>query len=636
MATRGGKFGMHHEERMNMLGYKGSELFQTPEELGRSFKEATIKSVDSYAAGVRKLYIDTHIKPMLETGNLNDNTKQCIQQMYDSAINKVENIMDKPDTYIREGVESMVRKMLDSKVAGLFGMEYKGKRAALDSSVGSSLELLYLWKIMSKGAFILSQPMSSVQAIRHMSYDGGYLKPYASYGKGLWNLVTGDKELKQAMYKSRNESNTFEPQFIDSLHLTEKSGPVITAIKDWVMLRKPAEVSDMLSRAFTYSAMFTHYRGQGYDFDTAVRLAERGTDSTMIVYGNRDSGAIWQHAGFTGTMMRPLQTFPTAALGNFIADARNISLKDYKSAAPMVNYVLTTIALSGVLGLQFMSEYEMIRKWMEDRNPGSGPPAMADIMLKDESFDDRVEVDPEAYQKALLLGIPAATTGVDLSSSLRSNETFATTLVGIATGQKAFLESLPLFGLGADIVSGTTTLAKAKLADKLGLEGHDLSVAAKAKAITSAAPAGAIGYGMKEYAGVNETKIFGENTGMKQGGKEGEATTERTTTDKVAGYLGTKSTEDRTNLLVNMRKQELDKRRTEQIKKNANLFIETGKDVFLSRLVDLNVSDKQLENTLGNTLYKKLVDQRIRYMANKQGKVNPDKAQRSLDYGVIS
>ena len=167
----------------------------------------------------------------------------------------------------------MVRKVLDSKVAGLFGVEYKGNKAALDTSVGGTLELLYLWKIMSKGAFILSQPMSSVQAIRHMSYDGGYLKPWINYGKGLWNLTTGNKELKQAMFKSRNESNTFEPQFIDSLHLTEESGPILTAMKDWIMLRKPAEIADTLSRAFTYSAMFTHYRSMGHNFDTAVRLA---------------------------------------------------------------------------------------------------------------------------------------------------------------------------------------------------------------------------------------------------------------------------------------------------------------------------------------------------------------------------
>lgn len=635
MSERGGKFGKHHEERTNMLGYKGSELFMTPEELGRSFKESIIKSVDSYAAGIRKLFIDTKLKPVLETGNLDPNTKQCIQQMYDTALNRVENVMDKPDSYLREGVEKMVRSVLDSKVAHMFGVEYKGNKAFLDTSVGSTLEMLYLWKIMAKGAFILSQPMSSVQAIRHMSYDGGYIQPYVSYGKGLWNLVTGNEELKRAMYQSRNQSNTFEPQFIDSLHLTEKSGPVITAIKDWVMLRKPAEVADTLSRAFTYSAMFTHYRKQGHDFDSAVKLAERGTDSTMVVYGNRDSGAIWQHAGFMGTMMRPLQTFPTAALGNFIADMRNMSTNDYKSFAPMLNYALTTIALSGVMGLQFMSEYEMIRKWMEDKDPGSGPPAVADIMLKDESFEDRVEVDPEAYQKALLLGIPAAVTGVDLASSLRSNETFATTLVGIATGQKAFLESLPLVGLGADIVGGATTLTKAKIREKLGMEGHDLSVADRARAINSLFPAGAISYAKKEYDGVNETKLFGENTGMKQGGKEGEATTERTTTDKVAGYLGTKSTEDRTNLLVNMRKQELDKRKNEQIKKNANLFIETGKDIFLQRLIDTGLSDAQLENRLGNTVYKKLVDQRLRYIANKQGNVNPDKTQRALSYGDI-
>lgn len=627
-AERGGKLGMHHEERANITGYKGSELYGSPEELGKSFKEAIIKSVDGYAGGVRKLYLQTKIRPMLADSRISEDSKVLVQQMYDSTLSRVPNTFEKFDSTIREFTEKV------SKVAhDVLGVEYKGKNAALDKLVNNSMELLYLYKIIAKGAFIIGQPLSSLQVLRQMSYQGGYLKPWYSYGKGLTKMIMGNKELNEAMLKSKNESNTFEPQFIDSLHLTEDTGPIVTAIKDWGMLRRPAEVADSMSRAISYAALFTHYRDLGYSFDRSVKLAEHGTDASMVVYGNRDSAPIFNHMGFTGTMIRPLQTYPTAALGNLVADVKNMSMRDYKSFAPFVNYTLSTIILSGVMGLQLITEYEMLRKMMEDKDPGSGPPAVIDIMKTDSEFQERVQADPEAWQMALILGVPSAVTGVDVASSLRANETLATTVAGVLGGQKAVTELLPLTALATDVGGGFATLAKDKWNRTVGNEGKDLSVMEKNKAIGAAGPSGAFSYGLKELAGVNESKILGESTGMKAAGKEGEASTERTTTDKVAGYLGTKSTEDRMNLMVNMRKQELDKRRTEHIKKNANLFAETGNPVYLERLQKLDVSDKQLENTISNSMYKKLVDQRIRYMANKQGKINEQKAMRAVEYG---
>lgn len=635
MSERGGKAGMHHEQRSNLEGYKGSELYLTPEQRGRSFKEAIISSVDSYSGTMRKMYLNTKLKPMLENSSLDATSKTVIQQMYDSTMNRVGNKMDVPDTYLREGIEKVVRSVKESKLAQMLGAEYSGKTAALDSMVGNTLEMLYLYKIMAKGAFILSQPLSSIQALRHMSYDGGLVRPWLSYGKGLAKLTFGDKELKEAMYKSRQTSNTFEPQFIDALHLTENSGPIMTFIKDWVMLRKPAEVADTMSRAISFASMFTHYRDLGHSFEKAVKLAEHGTDATMITYGNRDTAPMFQHAGFTGQMVRPLQTFPTAALGNFIADIKHINPKQLKTLAPIINYGLATVALSGVLGLQFVSEYEAIRKWMEDKNPGSGPPAIADIMMSDEDFDDRVIGDPDAWKQAALLGIPSTVSGVDLTSSLRANETFATTLIGMLTGQKSVLDALPLTSLVGDISSGIYTVAKSDIGKRLGKQDADLSVHDTAEAINKAAPAGAIGYGIKEFAGVNETHVFGKETGMKTGGKEAEATSKRTTTDKIAGYLGTKSTEDRTNLLVNMRKQELVKRRNEQIKQNVNLLAETGKFVYLKKLTDMQVTDDQIQNAVGTAAYKKFVDQRIRFYANKDGNVNEQRAITALKYGDL-
>lgn len=53
--------------------------------------------------------------------------------------------------------------------------------------------------------------------------------------------------------------------------------------------------------------------------------------------------------------------------------------------------------------------------------------------------------------------------------------------------------------------------------------GDNAKAAEVKKAFETVAPSGPLGYGIKEVSGLNETTVFGENTGKKIIGKSGEA-----------------------------------------------------------------------------------------------------------------
>ena len=88
---------------------------------------------------------------------------------------------------------------------------------SFDSIHGNVLEAFYLMKLMAKVTFPLSQVLGAAQGIREMSYDGGYIRPYISFAKGIGKLITNDADLRSVLEKASQETNTFEPQFIEAL-----------------------------------------------------------------------------------------------------------------------------------------------------------------------------------------------------------------------------------------------------------------------------------------------------------------------------------------------------------------------------------------------------------------------------------
>ena len=609
LVTRGGKLGKHHNYRSNLEGYKGSEVFASAKERGNSFKEAIQNSVNDYTGTLRKMQINHSVEPIIRNGaeTMHPDTLAVIQQMSDSALNKVENKMAVLDDSVRNWVDSAAKTLYD-----VAGKEFKPGDPVFDKIKNGMLETFYLTKLMAKPVFAVGQVISTpVQAIRHMAYDGG-LRAYMSFGKGLFKLAINDKELKDSIFKVSQETNTFEPQFIEALHLNKNDSSLLEGIKKYVFLNKVNEGADSLSRVLTYASMYEHYKSLGKTKAEAEQLAMHGTDTTMVQYGRSEQAPMFQHAGIVGEMARPLQTFGQAQFANLVGDIKHFKTLQPKTWAPLLTYGLTATMVGGVLAPAFITEYEIIRKWLNAQYPEYSIPSVLDLVAHDDSMIDRIIPDNDLVRKTIEYGLPSLS-GVDLSSSVRANENFTTLLGSVLLAEESWTRMFPLIQVTADTVSGGSVL----ISEALGKKHTDADLS---KAVNKALPVGPIAYGAKELLGVNETNIMGKQTGMMPLGNTGMAEKPRQPVDVVAGLMGTRSTDDRFETQKALNRTEIDKNRQTQIKRLADLAIETGDPKYIEKIVSYGVDSKTLENMIGSEVWSRLADVETRYIVNSKGK----------------
>jgi len=610
LITKGGKLGKHHVQRSNLEGYKGSEIFLDAKDRGNSFKEAIQSSVGDFTGSLRKMQINHSVEPMLRNGKdqMSPDTYAAVQQMTDSALNRVENKAQVLDDWVRNFVDARAKDVYD-----ILGKEFKPGDPVFDKVKNAVLETFYLTKLMAKPVFAVGQVLGTpVQAIRHMAYDGG-LRAYLSFGKGMLSLATNNKDLKDSMFRVSQTTNIFEPQFIEALHLNKNDSSFIEGIKKYLFLNKVNEGADSFSRVLTYAGMYEHYKSLGKSKTEAEKLAMHGTDTTMVQYGRSEQAPVFQHTGIAGEMVRPLQTFGQAQLANLIGDIRHFQTLKPSTWAPLLTYGLTATLIGGALSPQFITEYEILRKWLANAYPDYALPSILDLVARDGSMMDRILPDSDAARKATLYGLPSLS-GLDLASSVRSNETFATLVSSVILAEESYAKMFPLISFGADVATGSATI----LSQAMGKQHTDAELT---KAINKASPVGPIAYGTKELFGVNETNIMGENTDMLPLGNTGTASKTREPIDIAAGLMGTRSVDDRFETQKALQRTEIDKNRQAQIKRLADLAIETGDQKYIEKIVSYGIEGNALKAMIGSELWSRLADSETRYLINSKGKV---------------
>jgi hypothetical protein len=103
-------------------------------------------------------------------------------------------------------------------------------------------------------------------------------------------------------------------------------------------------------------------------------------------------------------------------------------------------------------------------------------------------------------------------------------------------------------------------------------------------------------------------------------GSKGEADSERTNADIIAGILGGKTTEQRLAEQVNYNITTKEKARQKRIDDAAIKFVETGNQKHLQTLIDMQASDEEITSNIEQEEYNRLVPFRIRMVFNKNGK----------------
>jgi len=627
LATKGGVFGQHHQRRTNIIGYKGSELGKTPEELGRSFKEAIIRNNDEFESLYKTMYIKHHVDSALNaSSNLLPQERVAIQQMRDSALNVVPNSFEAFDKAAFEITDRMARAFHRS----LYPTEtFKPNQALLRTIQNNLTGLFYLFKVLPSLSMFVGQLLSPLQAIRHAAYDGG-LKSIGNFGKGIYNLVTKDPELMESLFYATQMSDVIEPQFVKALHL-QGNNKVVEWLKDWVLFRKPQEAADVLSRVITYAYMHTHYKNiyPSLSMDKIASLAREGVDATMGAYSRGETAPIFKHTGgIIGESMRPLQTYGQMVVGNMVADFKHMVTNptNLKAYAPFIMSGIISTVLGGALNGPIMTQYETTRKLLMSMNPQWELPSMLDLISSGIIALDSVIEDPEAAIKLISYGALSSLTGIDIGASIRTTETFPGNLLtlGLAMvdtadvaydASKAVSRLVPPYSSAVDMTFGALTLGKTAM-------GGSTTDAELKRAITSVSPRGPLKNALMKATGANKTTVMGEKTNNIATGQDSKALMPEGPTENIAHWMGNLSTEERYRTDVKMKTEFKERVINNRIKRLYTLYNENPKEKYLDELIQLGATDKNIKEQLQTRAYNALIDSDIRMVTTSKGKVS--------------
>jgi len=618
MQSRGGKLGYHHQFRANVSGYKGSELFHSSAELGNSFKEGIQGEVNNFGMNLRTLMVKAKLQGKVESQSFKESypvDHAAIEQMYESALGRNKDFFEQPERNVIHAVD----KIVDTLSQKVLGKQFEAKRdSALGKVSNTSMRAFYATKMMAKPVFLLGQLLTTPMIIPELARDGHGLRAFASFGKGVTKLLTGDKVLWDHIKQVSQEYNVFEAQFLESMNLDKHTNTkwntekVLDMLEDYVVLGKVGKAADSTSRLISYATAYTHFTDLGLKPAEASYKARLVTDKAMNVYETGRSAPIFEKLGAVGRGMKPLSSFGLNQLGNVAS-----YLKEAKkgNVGPIIAYGLVTTAMGGIFSLPFIQEYERFRKVAGvffDLNM----PSILQVMASDESFLDRLQIVEGDKKDVLLYGLPALS-GMDLSTSIRTNETMFSILAAIALGEEDASKLLPILGATKDTVAAIPKIAKT-------LAGN-ASVGEGRKAV-DALVTGPIGYGTKEALDLNTTRFLGKQTGMMPTGVAGDADMPRTKQDIVAGYLGTKTIAQKKQDQLNFDLVAQDKQKQKQIQNGVNMLVETGDNKYIQKLLDLGLTAEKIDAGIKSGAYNKNVDQYIRYFRSAQGTIDPKKA----------
>lgn len=625
MQARGGKMGKHQEFRTNVEGYKGSEMFMTPEELGHSFKNGIQAGMADFQNNIKSLIIKTDVDPYITDLNLKAKDPighDAIQQLYNNALGRNKDLL-KPATDPMNHAVNQAAQFISEKI---LGKEYKSDTGVGASSQQALTTLFYLTKMVPKFAFaILGQLFSIPQTVRVASYDGQGLRALKSFATGLGRLATRDKELFAALEEESQRYNTFEPGIIEQFDLVKNDdSKMVASVKDWLLLQKPAKAMDSFSRVASYAILYDHYKSIGLDEYSAREKARWGVGEAQNLYDTSNQPAIFKHLGAVGSLAKPLQSYAQNYFGNVIADLQYLKVKDWNTWGPIVNFTLMNVITGGVLSLPLMQEYETIRKFINSKFSDVTLPSILDLFARDGSFLDKVEPASEEARNAIIYGAASGYSGIDLAVSVRANETYMTVIAAVLAGEKGFTDLVPIVGGATQMVGGAVGVAKSLVTD--------VPVGERKKNMSSLMPAGHLGYLANELQGNNVSNIGGEQTQQRAVGTKSEAGGERTWQDKVGGLMGTQSIESKKGDLVRWEQTNREKIRKEKMEKYAILAVETGKgEEYVRKMAQLEgAQEQEIKGALETAGWKRAVPQEWTSVIDKKGNVSKGGKERNL------
>jgi hypothetical protein len=527
---------------MNILGYKGTEIFGSADERGLSFKDAIDSSVKEYAGSLRKMMISRNTDQILKTpeglDETHPNTMEVAGLMRDMATSGVDSRISSFD--------KMVNGIFDTAFQKVVGRE--SRLPVYERVSGLLTHLFYMMTLTMKPAFWIGQALTSPTSLRHILREASSGQALLSASKGTWNLLRPSDDFVKCVYWLSQNTETFHPQFANELTQFNmpkllKEGTLASKIINTITGEIPSQAADSFSRYWTSAMMFEHYKSKGLTGKELYNAVAQATDSTMVQYGQRHRAPYLKKLGIVGEAMAPLHTFSTAQWGNFVSDVK-LAMGKGHNVKPLVATFLTTIMLGGVIGAPLVAEYEIIRKalGLEDELPSV------------------VEWASSNNSRFLTHGV-LSYSGFDLGSTMRWNPIVS----GMVEANGTIADLFPAAKFVGKTAGSLATFAKAKV-------GGDVSEAEYRSAVLGLIPKGPV-------TGLVEDVKFGatEREMVPTGGR-GYGLVPQTDKERAAAYMGTRTMESALESKQYGLESEQERKRSGDVQKQIDIAVDALKN----------------------------------------------------------
>jgi len=615
----------HRKLRLSIPGYKGNELTGNVQEQGRSFRDAIFNSVDEYTTYIMKNTLHEKLNPFvddLDFKRTNPDTYETIKVLKDYATNEM-------DTFLKEEGKSvdvkadyftdLIREAFMNKV----GVKPTyGQTHLTDATLGKLNRLFYIYALIGRPAFWTAQAVQFLWSGRTVAKDGSFFDMITTGGKGLLTAAAQPEDFKAAVNFVKENYHTFHPQFINDLntfHLFDlKEGSKTQHTLEVLLGEKQSSAADTLSRYMSFAIMYEHYKAQGLSGEALYKKAAEKTDENMVQYGRQYKAPVFQKFGMFGQAVSPLQTFPQAALGNFLADIKHFAKTPagqgkLRASMPALATMIISMTMAGAIAAPIMAELTVLIEmynYLAKKLDIAKLPSLKDMVLQgNNDFSNRV----------LSHGMLSAGTmamideGLDLGSSLRWQPVF----VGILQGEKTVMDYLPTIKWYGQQVSNVTTLMKDKAVD----ESLDDATVRKAK--MDLFPSGPLRGAANNffYDSFEEASVYDTKGSMKR---------KNSPSEQIANFMGTKtitgSTEEQKAFNDKVRKQKANETKSTLIKTTVDAITKGDEEMIRSNISRLSteygMDYNALNSAIGNEIYKRKVPQGIRQFVSKSGTVS--------------
>ena len=400
----------HTMQKKGVFGMEGRKFWESTEDNARSFFENQIRYAES-------AYNWSHLAEAAKDVN------EVIRDP--EVVGKQDNAIRIADDYMQNALginPSRMGKALNDFTNAAFGAMGLGPSYP-KAFIGGSKHIANTWMLSLSPAFLGLQIVQAPSVIPAMTalLRGRGLAPkitwltqgmdyFAKAGMTYSKAALG-KELtsvERGAIKYAKDNHVYATDMVEHANQIEKgAGYYATKIT-----QTPAAIVEQATRAQVYMTFIHMLDESGLSAKQGLyEQAQRLTDMSMVNYSALEKPAFYNSLGPIGSMAYNLKSFSHNEISKWSMLAREIS--ETGNPAPLLTQMATTIALAGVMGLPFFSQFEALYDFITKK---LGKPRSLALDVQEMSKSVGKELGPTG-QFALSNGAPTLL-GADLSTRL--------------------------------------------------------------------------------------------------------------------------------------------------------------------------------------------------------------------------